>query len=556
MNTSLLNRLLLKLMRRTKFILKPLRNAYKKYLNISYRRSYHAWAVNNELECFVESEVTKRPLVSIIVPVYNTIEEHLKAMVYSVVNQHYEEWELILVNASDDNSRTESIQSCTDIDMRIKIVDAKGNHGISANTNIGAQAAQGQYMAFLDHDDTLHPCALHTLILHVEKTNAELVYSDEDKVTHDGTEYFGPHCKPGWSLHLLENLNYITHLTLVKSEYVRQVKGFRPECDGAQDYDFLLRVVDECNPKIGHVPRVLYHWRAAESSTARNITTKTYIFKAGQKALQDHLTRKDIPAKAEVISNKPGFYRVTYKKPEYLSVVVGQVQITRQPACAIWIKGLLDKQEDIKQLVIGEWFQAYMGEETKVEVTLVNNDQDYLKKAVSMAKGEVVIYFQEASSPHANDDLSSLAAVALHSSCYGVQPVIVRQDNTIIDEGLVDAPYGLQPLFKGFKLGENTFFGDTDWVRRISGISCNIFAMKKTHLEQLIKDREGNFIKPDWFTPDKVLLVWPHTAFTYESHLYMDLQSSSTFNPQLTQSMYEVLMKSSTWNNQNDRDNE
>lgn len=550
MEQSLKVRIVGKTVRKGMFFLRPLKNAYKKYMAVSARRTYHSWAVHNELECFVDDESKTQPLVSIVVPAYNTFQEHLTALVYSICNQHYQNWELILVNASNDADRKQAIIDCLQIDTRIKVIDLPENPGIAANTNAGIEIAKGDYIVFADHDDLLHPCALHCLIGTMVDRDADLGYSDEDKITHDGKHYFGPHCKPDWSPHLLENLNYINHLTAIKTEHVQKVKGLRPECDGAQDYDLLLRVIDECDPTIVHVPRVLYHWRAAATSTAQDISNKTYIFKAGQKALQDHLDRKHIPAQAKILENKPGFYKVKYELTENITVLLGYVEPMKRPASISWLKQLIASQS-LTNIIIGDWAKPLVGELSNVHFVFINGSKkNYLQKVAEAIKTDYFIYFQEAWTPLEKDALAELLAVCKHSGVFAVQPVAVGIDNTIIDSGYVDAWHGLQLLFKGLKLPENTFFGDTDWVRDIRASSCKVAAFKTEDFKGIVQNKDR--IRPADLPPNKSV-VWPFVTCIYESYLRNDI-GLATFNPQLTQSMFEIYMNSSTWDVEKDRE--
>ncbi|MEX0881317.1 MAG: glycosyltransferase, partial [Candidatus Saccharimonadales bacterium] len=217
--------------------------------------AYNAWASSNKDLCFVNKKINYAPLISIIVPVFNTRHEHLLEMVYSVVNQHYGNWELLLVNGSTKSDRRRQTVACAQIDTRIKIIAISGNKGISENTNAGLKETAGEYVAFLDHDDLLHPCALHSVVEALQSPKpADLVYTDEDKVNDSSESFFGPHCKPDWSPDLLRNVNYINHLNLIRTKMVRGVDGLRSICDGAQDYDLLLRIIDKYDPSIIHVP--------------------------------------------------------------------------------------------------------------------------------------------------------------------------------------------------------------------------------------------------------------------------------------------------------------
>src|SRR5262249_5255089 len=146
---------------------------------------------------------------------------------------------------------------------------------------------------------------------------------------------------------------------------LNKLGGLRPKCDGAQDYDLMLRIADK-DPHVIHVSRILYHWRMAEGSTADLISNKQYIFKAGQKALKDHLRRSGIRAKVVKIKGKPGYYEILYPPTEY-SLVVGPVSPSKYTACALWLKKLVKSTGDNipSEIVIGEWYQ-HIADENKL----------------------------------------------------------------------------------------------------------------------------------------------------------------------------------------------
>jgi GT2 family glycosyltransferase len=232
-----------------------------------------------------------RPCVSIITPVFNTPLPWLEECVRSVLNQVYEEWELILI---DDNSdELELLKFLPELaarDPRIVLAKNEKRGGISAASNHGLELAQGKWIGFLDHDDLLEPDALFQHVKWLQDhRDADLIYSDEDKLTEDGLD--APIFKPDWSPDYFLSCNYICHFTLVRADVLGQVGGFRSEFDGAQDYDLFLRVIERTT-RIDHIPRVLYHWRRSRASTADNIRRKPGSLETGRLALEAHLERQ------------------------------------------------------------------------------------------------------------------------------------------------------------------------------------------------------------------------------------------------------------------------
>lgn len=540
-----------KIYRIVKRLLKPLlefaKKVHTKYQNVIVKRSYNTWATENERLCFVGEIEPEKKLVSVVVPVFNAPKEHLREMVYSVVNQHYQNWELILVNASSDSELKKYATELTSVDKRVLIVAPESNLGISANTNFGLKYAKGEFIAFLDHDDIIHPCALHSIMKVQAHDDADVIYTDEDKINDEGNFYFNPLCKPEWSPHLLENVNYINHFTIIRRSLLEGIGGLRIECDGAQDYDLLLRATDNVSTVVSNVPKVLYHWRAAISSTASDISTKKYIFKAGKKALDDHFERKKIQATATVIEGRPGFYRTTYAKVKNISVVVGDVDKRLQPASANWISDLLKKQDTGSvEVVVGDWFRPYMNKIKDGNITLVNSKTDYLSSAIKASKFTSIILFNDIATPRNNEYLFELSSVAKFSGAEIVQPVILGSDNTIIDAGLVGSDYGHQPLFKGKKYMESTFFGSTEWVRDIGVVSGSVVAAEKNKLLEYVSHKDKT---------KQTHVLWSHTMFEWQSIL-RQRQTPRYFNPQLSESMYDISFYKSVWDEQRDRVNE
>ncbi len=254
----------------------------------------------------------KQPVkISVLVPAYRTPESYLRQMIESVQAQTYENWELCIADGSGKEESLEKIVSqyaAKDSRIRYQLLDK--NEGISGNTNAAIRMASGEYLAFFDHDDLLAEDALYEAARAIEEQKAELIYTDEDKVRADLSEYFQPHFKPDYNQDLLCANNYICHLVVVKKELADRVGGLRKEFDGAQDHDFLLRITERTD-RIVHIPKVLYHWRIHKASTADNPASKLYAYQAGQKAISEHLKRLGL--EAEVSQTKDfGFYRVSY----------------------------------------------------------------------------------------------------------------------------------------------------------------------------------------------------------------------------------------------------
>ncbi len=255
------------------------------------------------------------PLISIIVPVFNTTELLLTELVASVTNQTYDRWELVLADGSDDDAARKRCAAATTSDRRIKHLPLPNNAGIAGNTNAGIAAATGSFIAFLDHDDTLAPFALAAVVTALRRQpGLDVFYSDEDKLMADGTTRLDPLFKPDWSPDLFLAANYLAHFVVVRAELVRHIGGIRMGYDGAQDHDFLLRVFD-LTDRIHHIPQLSYHWRATEGSTAQHPSEKSDAASAGSRVLAEYLTRNHIKGRAVDMDGQLTNYRLSYQAP-------------------------------------------------------------------------------------------------------------------------------------------------------------------------------------------------------------------------------------------------
>ena len=250
----------------------------------------------------------KKPLISIVIPLYQTPEPYLRELIDSVKAQSYENWQLCLADGSPDDRLKGFLDRNYGKENRIVYRKLEQNGGISANTNEAVALATGEYLMLCDHDDTLEPDALYEIIKAInEKDNPDVLYTDEDKVSMDGKHYFDPNFKPDYNLFRLRENNYICHIFVVKKALTDRVGLLRTEFDGAQDYDFIFRCCEEAD-KVVHIPKVLYHWRCHMDSTAADPESKAYAYQAGRRAIKEHYQRMGIDASVEM-TERPGWYR-------------------------------------------------------------------------------------------------------------------------------------------------------------------------------------------------------------------------------------------------------
>ena len=286
---------------------------YKKLMAYD-NKDYESWIERVESEYPAPGKLDYNPKISILVPVYNVLDEHLIPCIESVINQTYDNWELCL---ADDNSDWENVRETLkkyEKNSRIKVIYRDENGHISKATNSALSVATGEFVGLLDCDDLLAPNALYEVALKLnEKADLDFIYSDEDKVDEDGTNRHMPHFKPDWSPDTLMSNMYTCHFSVYRKSIVDDLGGLRTECNGSQDYDLALRVMEETTPdKIAHIDKILYHWRERKESTSGNATVKPYVFEAAKKAKLDSLNRREIEGEVEFVETMYQ-YNVKYK---------------------------------------------------------------------------------------------------------------------------------------------------------------------------------------------------------------------------------------------------
>ena len=253
------------------------------------------------------------PKISIVVPPYNTPLNFLEELLDSVVNQTYRNWELCCVDAGQDTAVGQHVQARAKADPRIRYQKLTENEGIAGNTNHGFELATGDYIALLDHDDILHPCALWYTAQAVVEQGADFVYTDEATFEGKVENVVLYHFKPDFMLDNLRSNNYICHLTTFSKVLMEQAGGGeRAEYNGSQDYDLFLRLTEKAR-KIAHIPHALYYWRSSPNSTASDISAKTYCIDAGIAALKAHYARCGVAVDdVTLIPGTPGYYKTDY----------------------------------------------------------------------------------------------------------------------------------------------------------------------------------------------------------------------------------------------------
>ena len=351
------------------------------------QNAYENWIAKNEVfdQTAIQQEIAGfafQPKISIVVPVYNVEEKWLDACISSLKNQFYSNWELCL---ADDASPKEYIKPLLKKyaaeDDRIKLVFREKNGHISEATNSALEIATGEYIGFMDNDDELAPNALYEIVKALNKDQSiDFFYTDEDKMNQEGKRY-DAFFKPDWNPVLIMQHNYITHFVVIKRELQRKVGGLKTEYNGSQDYDFVLRATEAAN-NIHHVRKILYHWRAIESSTALNPESKNYAYVAGKRTLEAALNRRGMKGSVK-IAEFFGCYQINYdfEKQPFVSVII--------PAES------KHEQENIRKLLNRTHYQNYEVLHQEKQMTESNTRLRFvegdLNQMIAQAKGEYMI---------------------------------------------------------------------------------------------------------------------------------------------------------------------
>lgn len=346
---------------------------------------YGGWIKFNEpkdadLKIQMKKKFKIAPKISVIVPMYKTKEKFFKELINCMKNQTYTNWELCLADGSPE--KNENLEKYYENDDRIKYNFLNENLGIAGNTNAAIKMATGDYIALLDHDDVLADYALYEIVYAINKfPNSEFLYSDEDKIDESGNRY-DAYFKPDFAPDTLRCQNYICHFSVFKKELMEKLDGFNTGYDGAQDYDIFLRMSEITKPEnITHVPKILYHWRVHNESTAKlNSHAKNYAFEAGKKVLEDHLKR--VGLEGEVSEGCiEGIYRIDYKVKGNPKVSIIIPNKDGKEILAVCINSILEKT-------------TYNNYEIVVVENNSENDEifEYYKELIKNEKIKVVNY--------------------------------------------------------------------------------------------------------------------------------------------------------------------
>jgi O-antigen biosynthesis protein len=445
------------------------------------------------------SNFSHAPLISVVMPVYNPNPIWLMEVIESVRNQIYPNWELCIADdLSSDMSIRPILERYVKTDSRIKVVFREKNGHISNASNSAIELARGEWIALLDHDDILPEHALYWVADAINKyPRIRMIYSDEDKINEKGTR-FGPYFKCDWNEDLFYSHNMFSHLGVYHAQLVNKVGGFRVGLEGSQDYDLALRCIEHIEfEQIHHIPRVLYHWRLHSESTASSSEAKPYAMIAGERAINQHLERKGIKAKAELIVYG---YRVRYALPDILPLVSliiptrNGFELLKQCIESIFLKTTYSNYE---VLVIDNGSDDFatlnylkkITSEPKVRVITDTRPFNYSalnNAAANQARGEIIGLINNDIEVISPDWLSELVSHALRPNVGAVGAKLLYPNDTVQHAGVLLGVTGVAAhAHKNLPRHGHGYFSRANLIQSFSAVTAACLVIKKSIYESV-----------------------------------------------------------------------
>lgn len=414
------------------------------------------------------------PLISVVMATYNTPAIYLRDAIESVRSQSYPHWQLCITDdASSAVHVKDIVESHASGDARIVRVYRAENGGIAEATNDALTSVSGEYIAFMDHDDVLAQHALLAIALTLQaRSKLKLIYSDSDRLGNTGKRC-QPFFKPDWNYDLFLAQNYLNHLSVYRKSLLDDLGGLKTEFDGAQDYDLALRAVERLEAEeIGHIPRILYHWRVVESSVSR--TNLGAAARAGRNAVRAHLLRCATPATVETVSGALIYNRIAWDLPAPL------------PAVAILVYG-----EDLELLAwsVRELRNSTNYRRLNIETICCAAGMNDLSRVVDAAArrqdADILCFVAAGFLPPANDWLDTLCAHAARPSVGAVGVKFIRNDNELacgpLVLGVADPRGGgkFGPAFDGAPKESKGDFARVLLEQQVSAVHGACFASRR-----------------------------------------------------------------------------
>ncbi len=473
---------------------------------ISTDPTYQSWISKNEpspdeLKAMaIESKSwSYRPKISLITPVYNTDRDLLIRCIESVLQQTYDQWELCFADGGSSQEYIgQIIKGYARRDSRIRSVFLSQNRGIAGNSNEALKLATGEYLGFLDHDDTLAPFALYEVVNLLNRDPAvDLAYSDEDKVPAAGEQRYEPYFKPEWSPDLFLSYNYVCHFAVIRKTLIDKVGGFREGYDGAQDYDLFLRVIQQTN-RIRRIPKVLYHWRAVQGSAAANNLAKPHALYAARKAIGEYLSSRRLDA--EVVDGKfPTSYRVKYRIQGQPKVSIIIPTRDKAPLLKRCVSSILSRTEysEFEILIVDngsteqetrEYLRA-IAEDRKIRVS--SYDQPFNFSAINnfaarSTESDILVFLNNDTEVISPEWLSAMLEFAQREDVGAVGAKLFHYDETVQHGGVVLGLGGLADhAHRGFPRQSNGYLGRLNVIQNVSAVTAACMMMRRTVFDEV-----------------------------------------------------------------------
>ena len=489
-------------LRNSKFVVKLkefIRNLYQR--KVTYKSWFKLTKASKE-ELIKQKEykwAEEAPLFSIVVPLYRTPKGYLKELIESIEAQTYVKWELCMADGSPDNKLEMFVKSYQD--ERIKYRYIGENLGISGNTNKAVEMATGDFIVLCDHDDLITPDALFEFAKEiVADSEVDSIYSDEDKIDEKSYDVFDPSFKPDFNIDMLRSQNYICHLYGVRRELVEKYGMFNSEYDGAQDYDFILRM-SEHSRKIAHVAKILYHWRTHQGSTALNPESKMYAYDAGARAIGAHYARVLPEIQIERIENgyTLGMYHTVFKFNEYplISVIIPNKDHTDDLDKAI--RSMIEKGTwpNLEFIVVEnnsteektwEYYKKIEKEYSQVKVVYYDGIFNYAKInnfGVRHARGEYYLFMNNDVELIEPDSLKEMMGYGQRNDVGAVGCRLLYEDNTLQHAGVIVGEIGVaEHIFKK-QIEGMTYHARAMLTQDMSAVTAAVMLVKKEVFEKV-----------------------------------------------------------------------
>lgn len=435
------------------------------------------------------------PIFSIVTATHETPIAVFRETLSSVLSQTCQSWEWCI---ADDGSQSTALRALlvkwSKREPRIKYVQRPDNGGIVSASTSAAQIASGEFLVFLDHDDLLVPNALEEILSSIEEEPlVDILYSDEDKIDESG-EFFDEFRKPDFSIERLRGQNYFNHLTVIRRNIFERVGGFRAGFDGAQDYDLVLRVVEQSRVVV-HIPKVLYHWRAIKGSTADDRDAKPYSFESARCAVAEHCQRVGISAEVESLPS--GYVRI--KRLITTQPLVSIVIPTRGDRASIWgldtclaanaIRSILNRStyKNVEIVLVHDEVSALDPDLTnvinsgQVRIVWYSKPFDFSDKCnwgVVNSSGDIIVLLNDDTEVKSEDWLEVLIGY-LQDKDVGAVGLL-----TLFEDGLIQsAGHGNNPtphnLAVGEEPGSTGLFGERLVTREVGGLTGACLATRR-----------------------------------------------------------------------------